>query len=365
MWRVSVVYLIAIININSTWDTDMDWFPRVDPFEQFKVHSSAFLLLIPEFHSVDKMFHRKEYASEVEEAFRKLIFENAVARILEHNLLFDMGQKSYKLAVNQFSDQTHEEVYEKRNGMKPKLGMAHKKTTRLEHVDEQELPDSIDWREQGVITPVMDQGNCGSCYAFAAVSAIEGQMALATNQLVDLSEQNLVDCSQGQGNDGCGGGYPERAYQYIIDNNGIDTDSSYPYGEKEGTCGYNTENTAATIKNYVNITSGDELALKKAVATIGPVSVGIAATDDFIDYAGGIYDSSDCGNTTNDMNHAVTIVGYGTDPETRQDYWIVKNWFGTDWGEDGYIRMSRNKDNQCGIAADATYPVLWWKRFDI
>lgn len=287
-----------------------------------------------------------------------MIFESSVIRISNHNLLHDLGLKSYRLAINKFSDQSPSEVYASRNGFMPSLATPNKTQTNFDHINNKELPDHVDWRIKGIVTPVKDQGHCGSCWAFATVAALEGQQALATKKLISLSEQNLVDCSKSEGNHGCGGGYPERAYQYIIDNCGIDTEMSYPYDGDDETCAYKKGHLGATMTSYVNITAGDEMALKKAVATIGPISVAIDATSDFMAYSDGIYDSDDCGSSLRKLNHAVTVVGYGTDGASGQDYWIVKNSWGSAWGQKGYIQMSRNKNNQCGIATDATYPIV-------
>lgn len=219
-----------------------------------------------------------------------------------------------------------------------------------------EVPNKIDWRQQGAVTPVKDQGQCGSCWAFSATGALEGQHFRKTNRLVSLSEQNLVDCSKDYGNDGCNGGLMDNAFKYINVNKGIDTETSYPYEAKDDTCRYNLNDVGAEDKGFVDIPSGNEKKLKEAVATVGPVSVAIdAANPSFQLYASGVYFEPQC--SSENLDHGVLAVGYGTDKKSG-DYWLVKNSWGDSWGDDGYIKMSRNKENNCGIATQASYPLV-------
>ncbi|KAI1303082.1 Cathepsin L [Halotydeus destructor] len=297
----------------------------------------------------------KLYTAE-EESLRRTIFELNVVKIAAHNIRADLGLKSYRLGVNKFADMTNEEFVRVRNGLRTELKDNRQVPTRdFAEVDISDLPASVDWRTKGIVTPVKDQGQCGSCWAFAAVASLEGQQALATKKLVSLSEQNLVDCSAAEGNDGCDGGLPDNGYQYIIDNKGIDTEKAYPYVAEDEQCAYLPKSRGATVKSFVDIAEGDENALQKASATIGPISVGIDASSfAFQLYSGGVYDETDCSST--ELDHGVTVVGYGTD--NGSDYWLVKNSWGEDWGLSGYIQMSRNKENQCGIASLASYPVV-------
>jgi len=300
-----------------------------------------------------KALHNKQYTAE-EESVRRIIFEENAKKIANHNALADMGLKKFRLGVNKFADMTNPEFRRQRNGLRMNLKRERNAEVKsFAEIDVNALPASVDWRNKSIVTPVKDQGQCGSCWAFAAVASLEGQHALKTKKLVSLSEQNLVDCSGPEGNDGCEGGLPDNAYQYIIDNQGIDTEKSYPYDAEDDDCRYKAKTSGATVESYVDVSSEDEEALQKASATIGPISVGIdASSEEFQLYSGGVYDVDDC--STEQLDHGVTVVGYGSD--NGQDYWLVKNSWGADWGMDGYIQMSRNKDNQCGIATMASYP---------
>ncbi|XP_064596552.1 procathepsin L-like [Liolophura sinensis] len=217
------------------------------------------------------------------------------------------------------------------------------------------LPTSVDWRTQGYVTPVQDQGECGSCWAFSATGSLEGQHFKKTGNLVPLSVQNLVDCSRADGNLGCRGGNMDSAFKYIKLNSGLDTEASYPYQGKDGQCHFNSSNVGATDTGFSDIKSGSESDLQAAVASVGPVSVSIDAAHLSIHlYQSGVYYESRC-NSSN-LNHAVLVVGYGS--ENGSDYWLVKNSWGTQWGQQGYIKMSRNRDNNCGIATQASYPLV-------
>ncbi|KAJ9578171.1 hypothetical protein L9F63_005603, partial [Diploptera punctata] len=215
------------------------------------------------------------------------------------------------------------------------------------------IPDEIDWRKKGAVTRVKDQGDCGSCWAFSSVGSIEGQQFRKSGVLTELSEQNLVDCDTE--NWGCDGGLMNTIFNYVQKNGGIDTEKTYPYEAKDGKCRFNRSNVGATISGYVSLPRGDENKLTEAVATIGPISVGMNVPRDFCDYSEGIIYQRNC--DPDRMRHAVLVVGYGTDKETKEDYYIIKNSWGESWGMKGYFLMARNKNNNCGIATAASYPL--------
>ncbi|UYV60934.1 CTSL [Cordylochernes scorpioides] len=299
-----------------------------------------------------QVLHGKHYHEE-EDQVRKAIFEENLRYIVHHNLEFDLGMHSYYLGINKYADMSSDEFSKQMNGL---VRSYEQKIDLYEPSEDMELPSSLDWRTKGYVTEVMDQGHCGSCWAFSATGALEGQHFRKTGKLVSLSKQNLVDCASSEGNSACEGGEMTKAYKYVIKNNGIDTEESYPYKAENGTCHYNSSTIGATCKSYKAI-AHDEKNLQKALAAEGPISIGIDSS--LISsqlYKGGIFNNPKCGNDPDSINHAVLLVGYGT--ENGIDYWLVKNSWSITWGEKGYVRMSRNKNNQCGIATDASYPIV-------
>jgi len=288
-----------------------------------------------------------------EEASRREIFEFNVAKIVKHNLEHDLGKHTYRKGLNQFVDLLNVEFVRQMNGYR--RGKVSQPTKPFGRIADYKLPATVDWRKKGIVTGVKNQQQCGSCWAFSTTGSLEGQHALKTGKLVSLSEQNLVDCSGPEGNMGCEGGLMDQGFEYIKKNGGIDTEKSYPYTAQDGTCHYKKSNSGATCKGFVDIPTGDEKALKQAVATVGPVSVAIdASQESFQFYSGGIYNEPQC--SSEQLDHGVLAVGYGT--EDGQDYWLVKNSWDTTWGDKGYIKMSRNQNNQCGIATQASYPLV-------
>jgi len=268
---------------------------------------------------------------------------------------------SFKLGLNAFADMTNAEYRSTVLGFKytptdsTHVGIHYPPSKHAQ----KKLPSSIDWRTKGIVTPVKDQGSCGSCWSFSSTGSLEGAHAQATGNLVSLSEQNLVDCVLG-GADNCQtGGLMSQAFDYVIANKGIDTEASYPYqGTSGNQCAFSAANVGATISSYVNITEGSEVALQSAAAA-RTVSVAIDASSIWFQlYSSGVYDDSSCKNGINDLDHGVLVVGYGTDSSSGKDYWIVKNSWNASWGMQGYIWMSRNKSNQCGIATCASYPIV-------
>lgn len=301
-----------------------------------------------------KQLYKKDYESQ-EEDFRFKVFMENKHLIAKHNQRASQGHKSYTMEINHYGDLLHHEFVKIMNGYRHQLKAGSENGSLFMTPEHVTLPTAIDWRERNLVTPVKDQGQCGSCWSFSATGALEGQHSRKANQLVSLSEQNLVDCSKKFGNHGCNGGLMDFAFQYIKQNHGIDTENSYPYEAKEGTCRYTKKNSGATDTGFVDVPQGDEQKLMEAVATVGPVSIAIDASQpSFQFYSQGVYDEPECSST--ELDHGVLVVGYGT--EDGKDYWIVKNSWGTKWGERGYVRMSRNKSNQCGVATAASYPLV-------
>jgi len=305
-----------------------------------------------------KLQFGKFYKDPNAEVARYAIWKQKLKEIAEHN---SNSKHTYKKGLNHFSDLTHEEFRQQMGGCYklPANYTADKSEgSTFLPPSNVEIPDEVDWRQQGYVTPVKNQGQCGSCWSFSTTGSLEGQIFKKTGTLPSLSEQNLVDCSKSYGNQGCHGGWMDWAFKYIRDNKGIDSEQGYPYYARElGYCYYNAQYNTATDTGFVDIPSGDENALKQAVATIGPISVAIDATKpSFMSYRSGVYIEPTCGNTLANLDHAVLVVGYGT--ENGQDYWLVKNSWDTYWGDQGYIKMARNRNDQCGIALKASYPLV-------
>ncbi|XP_047495305.1 procathepsin L-like isoform X1 [Penaeus chinensis] len=301
-----------------------------------------------------KAEHGRHYASPQEERYRLSVFEQNQQFIDDHNARFENGEVTFTLQMNQFGDMTSEEFTATMNGF---LNTPTRRPAGILRADDDEtLPEKVDWRTKGAVTPVKDQKQCGSCWAFSTTGSLEGQHFLKDGKLVSLSEQNLVDCSGKFGNMGCMGGLMDQAFRYIKANKGIDTESSYPYEAQDGKCRFEASNVGATDTGFVDVEHGSESALKKAVATIGPISVAIDASQStFHFYHKGVYHDDHCSSTM--LDHGVLAVGYGTE-ENGSDFWLVKNSWNTSWGDDGYIKMSRNQNNNCGIATQASYPLV-------
>ena len=222
-----------------------------------------------------------------------------------------------------------------------------------------DLPASVDWRDKGVVSAVKNQGMCGSCWTFSSTGALEAHHAIQFGswRTHELSEQQLLDCAGDFDNHGCDGGLPSHAFEYVHSAGGIATEFTYPYhANTTGAC--STESIkmigAKTSRSF-NVTEGDEESIKRILATVGPVSIAFQVVDDFRFYHRGIYASELCHSGPQDVNHAVLVVGYGEEGDVP--YWIIKNSWGPEWGEEGYFRMVRNK-NMCGVATCASYPVL-------
>jgi len=299
-----------------------------------------------------KSFHVKNYNTDSEEVLRKAIWKDNLKKITQHN----SEGHSYTLAMNHLGDLTQNEFAYFYNGMKSHYSNYTKQAGSVFLPPSNlKLPTEVDWRKEGYVTPVKNQGQCGSCWAFSTTGSLEGQNFKKTGKLVSLSEQNLVDCSTSFGNHGCQGGLMDNAFKYIKANGGIDTEASYPYEGENEQCRFKKDNIGADDTGFVDVKSGSESDLQSASASVGPISVAIDAGHmSFQFYHNGVYDNSGCSSTK--LDHGVLVVGYGT--YNGKDYWLVKNSWGPGWGMEGYIMMSRNKNNQCGIATVASYPLV-------
>uniref|UniRef100_H2ZK36 Cathepsin L.1 n=1 Tax=Ciona savignyi TaxID=51511 RepID=H2ZK36_CIOSA len=284
---------------------------------------------------------------------RRMIWEKHLRIVTQHNYEYDEGRHTYTMGMNKFADLENEE-FAAMYLSEMRMGDDFCKKQNASNFFEN--PASVDWRKEGYVTGVKNQLQCGSCWAFSTTGSLEGQHFKKTKKLVSLSEQQLVDCSGKFGEDGCGGGFMDNAFDYIAYAGGIDTEASYPYEAKGGPCRFNPANIGATLVGCVDVTTGSESALEDAVASIGPVSVAIDASHlSFQLYESGVYYEQECSTTL--LDHGVLVVGYGA--ADGKEYWIVKNSWGADWaGLNGYILMSKNMQNNCGIATKASYPTV-------
>ena len=288
--------------------------------------------------------HGKSYATREEYEFRLAQFAKKFAFVQEHN---SMNTDDHTVEVNHMADWTETEY-------KTILGYrANNKTRKATKMVEavKDLPASVDWVTAGAVTPVKNQGQCGSCWSFSATGAMEGAYQIKNKNLVSFSEQQLVDCSTAQGNQGCNGGLMDDAFTYA-EKTAMDTEAQYPYTARDGTC--HATAGVATITGFTDVTPNSPTALATAAA-LGPVSIAIDASGiAFQLYHGGIMKKF-CGQS---LDHGVLLVGYGTDNGT--DFWLVKNSWGASWGEKGYFRILREMDKQgggvCGLQQQPSYP---------
>jgi C1A family cysteine protease len=294
--------------------------------------------------------HGKHYAEGSERDYRHSVWADNVRRVAAHNKL-GLG---WTMAVNKFADLTAAEfgrLYIS-GGYVP-----GNRTLNLAPVMVGALPASVDWNAKGAVTPVKDQGQCGSCWAFSSTGAVEGAWFLKNGTLVSVSEQQLVDCSVSEGNQGCNGGLMDYAFQYVVKNKGLTLESAYPYtATGPNACKAAGKPVAATLSGFKDVPTNSEVALMTAIVQ-QPVSVAVEADQSaFQLYSGGVMTKA-CGTN---LDHGVLAVGYGS--LGGVDYYLVKNSWGADWGMKGYIMLARGtaygNAGQCGIQMDPSYPVV-------
>ncbi|CAF3825991.1 unnamed protein product [Rotaria sp. Silwood1] len=367
--------------------------------------------VIRQIWSFFKAKYHRLYSSNGEEGERLRIFVKHLKYVLKSN--FEKSH-TYQLGLNQFSDWTLAEFDALKKGLKVPLrlrrnimddesdeGALQRSLTRLyqrhddsrrlkqnlqkrrykdrrfsddwfdkllnqerDNNDTNPLPNVFDWRTKNVVSPIKNQGRCGSCYAFASVAVLETVYAIKINaeNVTEFSPQQIVDCSSEEyDNSGCFGGLFQPTMNYLIGKGGkIATDTSYPYIGKQDSCrtdGINEIDLGQV--EYVDIPVGDEKQMAEALIKNGPIFIGLDADSElFMFYQSGILKIDSCPNGRYDMDHAMVVVGYAYDEELKLPYWIIKNSWGTGWGESGYLRLVKDADNMCGIATMASYAKL-------
>ncbi|CAH2252986.1 jg13535 [Pararge aegeria aegeria] len=282
------------------------------------------------------------------------IFHNNVRKIHEFNT-HERGTARY--AVTRFSDLTYEEFGQKYLGLKPNLRDSNQIPMRKADIPQVHLPNGFDWRHYNAVTEVKNQGSCGSCWAFSVTGNIEGQWKMQSGNLVSLSEQELVDCDKLD--EGCNGGLPDNAYRAIEQLGGLETENDYPYEGENDKCAYNKTLSRVQISGAVNISS-NETDMAKWLVKNGPISIGINANAMQF-YVGGVSHPWRLLCSPKNLDHGVLIVGYGVKDyplfHKRLPYWIIKNSWGSGWGEQGYYRVYRG-DGTCGVNQMASSAVI-------
>jgi len=293
----------------------------------------------------------KAYNGE-EAVVREQVYNANIEWIQQHQ-----SEVDFELGANQFADLTLDEFAAQFLKLKPENQASEQSYLGKQSFSGADLPDEIDWTTQSAVSPVKDQGSCGSCWAFSAIGCLEGRAAIATGNLQQFSEQQLVDCDH-NGDQGCQGGLMDTAFEYLQGSSGLCTEDSYGYKGKAGTCAEPSCTVglkASQITGYKDVDATEE-ALQEAVAE-GPVSVAIQANSPFFQlYSSGVFSSNLCGAN---LDHGVLAVGYGTD--NGKKFWKVKNSWGGSWGMSGYILLSDEATlnggaGQCGILNSASYP---------
>lgn len=291
----------------------------------------------------------KKYSSVEEYMARFKIFKSNYLKM--ESFTVD-SEKSYSVGINKFADMTPQEF--RRSYLNLDIKVVDTLKSKSEGLTfTTDAPAEWDWRKEGAVGPVKDQGQCGSCWAFSTVGNLEGLYYIKNKNFVQFAEQQLVDCDKDQ-DQGCNGGLMENAFKYIESAGGLEKSTDYKYTARDGTCKFSTTKAAVQVSSYVFAKSQDEEDIKNFLYSTGPLAIALNA-DTLQFYDGGIIDADASECDPQGINHGVTLVGYGS--ENGKDFWIVKNSWGNGWGEQGFFRMARGKGT-CGVNTYVVSAVL-------
>jgi len=287
----------------------------------------------------------KRYESAEEFQLRKQNFEQNQIKVQLHN---NSTNTTFQMKINSFADLSEAE-------WKQYLS-SHNKFNSQDTLPYSEisgkLPPNWDWRKKGVVPPVQNQGQCGSTALIVAVEVVESACAIQQGMYQTLSTQQIIDC--GPFESGCNGG-PFNEIENYIQTAGLETDSEYPYTGEKGTCNYDPSEVVCKISQWNEIPSGNETAMQAVIALLEPVAVMVDGSQtSFQLYSSGVYSDPNCSESQ--LDTMLLNIGYGT--LNGEDFWICQNSWGASWGMGGIILIARNKDNMCGIATSATYPIV-------
>ena len=309
----------------------------------------------------------RTFESKEEENKRKVIFCETLQTVAQHNLEFQNGKVTFKMGINKFADSTFEEFHElyardpvdEPDDVYEKMKQSVETVLISKSIDEiDNVPKNFDWRDRGAVTEVKDQGSCGSCYAFGAIGVLESRWFIETGNLTEFSVQEIVDCTASYQNYDCNGGRPGPSIAYVKDH-GINFEADYPYEGKVGKCRKQKNKINFKLRGYGVAIANDKIfdddkVLKSTLVTQGPLAIFLNIDhESFMRYSSGIYFEPKCSSRT---THVTLLVGYGKTGQD-QDYWIIKNSFGRQWGEGGYIRIARNRGNDCEARTFGTFAV--------
>ncbi|GAB6025604.1 hypothetical protein CHUAL_011331 [Chamberlinius hualienensis] len=303
--------------------------------------------------------HGRNYRSKTEYDFRLQNYLENKLMIALHNQKFHRGLSEYSMEINQFADRSNEELMSRTTDYSENTELSY---AQLPNILNKNVPDEIDWRKYpGYVNPVRNQGDCKSAWAFSYAGSIEGRYGWARNKSLKMSAQEFIDCSEY----GCASNFNRKVIEHFdgfMFLNGIASDTNYPYVGKAGECEYSPDMRVGTLITR-EVWEPSEIGLHNAIGQYGPHFAALDGQQKaFIFYKKGIYSSDDCKTGLHEMNHSVVIVGFGKDKASGREFWILKNSWGTKWGEDGYMRLAKNECNQCGIANFTFFPDMKFKK---